>query len=264
MADVQPFLPDQIDGILVVAVAFFLPHPRTVFDAVGAGNGAVQDAFGPVGVGGDPSAQAVGVPDEGRQRLGRILGAPHVAVRGQSAAGRADLDPVHTHRDHRAHGLQNLLRAVRADPHVVEVPRRRGDGQAAGKYARPVQVAPVDGPLQRQGHAEHVGAVPNGRHPAPQGASGVPGGLDDGLDGALARQGRDAVLPRVHDEMYVGVDEAGEQRGRTQVDDLRVTGNGKVLAGTDGLDPVAVHQNQSVGNRRFALPVDDRAACDGL
>ena len=264
MADVESFLPDQIDGILVVAVSFFLSHPRTVLDAVGTGDGTVQNAFGPVGVGGDLPSETMGVLDEGRQRLRRILGTANVAVGGQTSTGRAHLDPVHPHGDHRAHGLQHLLLAVRADPHVVKVSRRRGDGQSASENARTFELTRVDGPLQRQRYAEHVGAVPHGRHAAPQGATGVAGGLDHRLHGALARQGGYAVLLRVHDEMHVGIDETGEEGGRTQIDDFRVAGNKKAIAGTDGFYPIAVQQDQPIGNRNSTLPVYDRTALDGL
>ena len=209
-----------------------------------------------MGVGGHFSIQAVGVLNESCQGLRRVLGTPYVAVGGQTAAGGADLDPVHAHGDDGPHGLKDLMGIVSPDPHGVEMPRRRRDRQSAGQDAWSVEASRVDGLLQGQGHAEHVGTVPDGRHPAPQGAAGVVGGLDDGLDGALVRQGGDAVRLHVHDEVYVGIDEAGEQRGRTQVDDFGVARYGKAVAGSDGMDPVAIHQDQTIGDRGFALPAE--------
>ena len=148
-----------------------LVQVHAVFDGVGAVADRRRAAVQPLGMGGDPEAQAVRLIGHGRQlRLGQLerIGILHLVGPGP---GRHHLDEVGTGADLLPDRAPHVVRAVCLPVHVaVETParRRRRDDLPAGQQARAAERA-VAHRLPRLLRRQALRARDaDGRHPVAQ------------------------------------------------------------------------------------------------
>ena len=225
-----------------------------VVDGGNAGLRGVERARLAHGVDADRRAQAVGLFDRGGQlRLGVLVGRVQDAVDHAVGPGLVNLDEVGAFLVLPADDLDELvggvgvvgvgehvLRGVEVDG--VLVAAQNVDGVAADAQARAGNEALVDGVADGGvGRACALGA-----HVALGGEAGHEIGLgglsgEEGAPGNRLLDGLQILSAGMQKEMHVSVDEAGEQRGVAEVDDLCAL---RMVDGcADGADALALDEN---------------------
>ena len=189
-----------------------------VLDGIDAGLGGPANAFGPVSVGGDLAAQAVGVGDDGLHFFQGVLRVLGIVSKGQHAAGGADLDHVsavlNIFADFVLHGSNAIGNAVvglvifEGQQVVVAVSAGDAESRAAGQNPGTGDVSSLDrvaeGDVAESGGAD----VAYRRESRLQGKAGIASS-----DQGLARNGdrqRFVAEVRVHRQVRVRVDESGQ------------------------------------------------------
>jgi hypothetical protein len=168
---------------------------------------------------------------------------------------------------------QLFARALSDEVHhlLVEIGRRRGvreerrlrsapaDDVAGDQHARSQQFAVRDRVANDDERQQRAVAVTHGGNSVLELRLRR---LDDDVEEAvLVAHHRFAVV--VQRQMHVGVDETRRDVLAGGVDDARVLRNGDLRSRADGDDALAADDDDTVGNRRAAVSVDERAADDG-
>ncbi|OIQ63318.1 hypothetical protein GALL_551410 [mine drainage metagenome] len=242
-----------------------------MLDGVDPGQDRGLDARGAVGVGGDLHAGGVGLINDGLDLIeGQLLGAGGVAV-AEHTAGGADLDDLGAVFVQLADHLAALVGAVdHRRPLLVHRGREEGgvtmaagraDGVGRRNDARPLDIAGVDRLLQADVVVVVGADIADGGE---AGLQGAPGGAHRDIGAVIAVEGhglddRIAAVELAGD-VVVGVDQAGQDGGVGQVDDL---GPGRRdEARLDAGDAVVMDQDRDLGAGRLADPVDQVAGMD--
>ncbi len=130
------------------------------------------------------------------------------------------------------------------------------------EHARPGEIALRDGVAHGDVHEGAVGPdVADGREPRVESRPGV----GDRLEGSIRRGGlqlgeRVGVVDVVADEVRMAIDEAGEDRQRGKVGDLRAGGNGRSRA--HGANTALLDHDDRVGDDGPRLRVDQMPGPD--
>ncbi len=232
------------------ADAFFIKQ-AAVLDGVHAGAHGPFDPLGAMSVRCHTAAPHVGFVDQRLHLLQRILRCAHRPLFRQNPGGGDHLDHICSVLDVEPHLLADLIDAVgdagevvelqiRGEPGYVGVAAGRADGQTGHLQSRANDLAGIDGLAQGDVDEFDGADVAAGGETGHQGAAGVDMGRDGDVDGRLAEQPL-VVVARLRGDVCVGVDQAGQDSGVTQVEDGGALRHGDV--GFDRLDAVPLDQD---------------------